>query len=287
MSAIKGSMGSESDMSGGKGLDAPSAGGKAAGPLAGRLLYRDKLLLVLDKPAGLPVHGGPSGKANVEDFLPAFRFGYRETPRLAHRLDQDTSGCLALGRNQRALRKLGRLFSGGRVEKCYWALVEGRPPQDEGEIDLPLKKVSDGRKWRIEARDDGQRAVTRYRLLGHEGERSWLALRPLTGRTHQLRVHLATSGCPILGDPLYGAGDGGLHLHARSLSLPLYDDRATVVVVAPPPARLHAALSACGWRPDAPLDGEGTGVSVDSGAGMGHDGQEPSAESPAKATGKL
>ncbi len=286
MSAIKGSMGSDLVIGGGKGLAAPPVDGKEAGPLAGRLLYCDGLLLVLNKPAGLPVHGGPSGKPNVEDFLPALRFGYRETPRLAHRLDQDTSGCLALGRNQRALRKLGRLFSGGRVEKSYWALVVGRPSRDEGEIDLPLKKVSLGRQWRIEARDDGQRAVTRYRLLGFDGACSWLALHPLTGRTHQLRVHLAATGFPIVGDPLYGSGEAGLCLHARAISLPLYDGRPAVSVVAPPPASLQAKLAACGWHPEPPPEGGQTGAGVDSDAALGHDGAEPSAADPAEGTGK-
>ncbi len=222
------------------------------------LLYRDSLLLVVNKPAGLPVHGGPSGKTSLEDLLPALRFGYRETPRLAHRLDQETSGCLALGRNDRALKKLGRLFQRRLVNKRYWALVDGSPPETEGRIDLPLAKIAEGRQWRMAVEADGKAAVTDYRLLSQAGGRSWLELSPKTGRTHQIRVHLAALGCPILGDTAYGGAAGSLHLHAVSLSLPLYPDRAPIMVTAPLPLALQAGLAACGWR--AP--------SVDSPAGL-------------------
>ncbi|MEO1193199.1 MAG: RNA pseudouridine synthase [Pseudomonadota bacterium] len=232
---------------GAKDLAAGAASGKP-GPLAGRLLYRDQLLLVLDKPAGLAVHPGPSGEASVETYLPALRFGYRETPGLAHRLDRDTSGCLALGRNARALRKLGRLFSEGRVEKTYWALVQGRPEKDQGRIDLPLAKETLGRRWRVRVDPTGQTAVTDYRVLGSGEGRAWLELRPQTGRTHQLRVHLAALGCPILGDALYGqAAASGLHLHARRLVLPLYPEKPAIAVEAPLPPALQPALESCGW----------------------------------------
>jgi len=233
---------------GGGGIAAAAGDDKAAGPLAGTLLYRDRLLLVLNKPAGLAVHAGPSGQASVEDHLPALRFGYHETPALAHRLDRDTSGCLALGRNARALAKLGRLFSARLVEKRYWAVVTGRPPRDAGTIALPLTKRSRGRQWRMEVDPTGQPAVTHYRLLGRSGGRSWLELTPETGRTHQIRVHLAALGCPLLGDATYGSAGGALHLHAVALRLPLYPERPVVAVAAPPPAALHASLAACGWR---------------------------------------
>ncbi len=232
------------------------------------VLYRDSLLLVVNKPAGLPVHGGPSGKPSLEDLLPELRFGYHETPRLAHRLDQETSGCLALGRNDRAMKKLGRLFQDHLVQKRYWAVVAGRPPRQEGLIDLPLAKVTEGRRWRIAVRPEGQPARTRYRLLGSAGGKSWLELSPETGRTHQIRVHLAALGMPILGDSAYGGPAGVLQLHAVALSLPLYSDKPPVQVTAPPPPEQQAALAACGWTP-------GRVPEIDSSRGIAQDESDP------------
>src|SRR5664279_4553637 len=103
-----------------------------------RLLHRDGLMLVIDKPAGLPVHRGPKGGDNLEDCFGQLRFGLPRAPALAHRLDKDTSGCLVLGRHRKALERLGNLFKGGRVQKTYWAVVEGAPADDSGEIDLAL-----------------------------------------------------------------------------------------------------------------------------------------------------
>lgn len=251
----------------GQEVDSPAAGHKAGLPPAA-LLYRDSLLLVVNKPAGLPVHAGPSGKPSLEDLLPALRFGYRETPRLAHRLDQETSGCLALGRNARGLKKLGRLFQRRLVEKRYWALVAGAPPAEAGRIDLPLAKVSQGRQWKIAVAEEGRPAQTLYRVLGQAAGMSWLELRPLTGRTHQIRVHLAALDCPILGDAAYGGPPGPLHLHAVALSLPLYPDRPPVAVSAAPPAAQQSLLAACGWRP-------GAAPPVDSGAGLAQEESSP------------
>ena len=106
--------------------------------LNARLLYRDALMLVIDKPAGIAVHRGPNGGENLGDYLPALRFGLPRAPALAHRLDRDTSGCLVLGRHHKALEKLGLLFKQGKIAKTYWAIVEGAPSQDEDLIDLPL-----------------------------------------------------------------------------------------------------------------------------------------------------
>src|SRR5499425_829090 len=107
-----------------------------------RLLYRDGLMLVVDKPAGLPVHRGPKGGDAFEDYFDALRFGLPHAPALAHRLDRDTSGCLVLGRHRKALSKLGKLFQGGRVEKTYWAVTDGVPAEREGRIELPLAKLT-------------------------------------------------------------------------------------------------------------------------------------------------
>src|SRR5260221_4921615 len=108
-----------------------------------RLIYRDGLMLVIDKPAGLPVHKGPKGGESLEDFFDVLRFGLPRRPSLAHRLDRDTSGCLVLGRHRRALADLGNLFKRGLVGKTYWAVVEGGPDADEGRIDLALCRLDD------------------------------------------------------------------------------------------------------------------------------------------------
>ncbi|MEJ2377860.1 MAG: RNA pseudouridine synthase, partial [Pseudolabrys sp.] len=115
--------------------------------LHARLLYRDGLMLVMDKPAGLPVHQGPKGGAAVDAYFDALRFGLPRDPALAHRLDKDTSGCLVLGRHRKALAALGKLFKEGKVGKLYWAVVEGGPEADEGRIDMPLSKLDATRGW--------------------------------------------------------------------------------------------------------------------------------------------
>ncbi len=216
------------------------------------MLYRDAMVLVIDKPAGLPVHGGPAGGPNLEAGLEALRFGAKDLPSLAHRLDRDTSGCLALGRGEKGIKRLGRMFREGLVGKIYWAVVEGGPTEDAGVIDAPLEKVNSPDGWRIEVRPEGKPAVTHWRVLGRsqgEGQgRAWIEFRPETGRTHQVRVHAALLGCPIVGDVQYGAADAGLPLHllARALTLPLYLDRPPVSVEAEPPEFMAAALKLLG-----------------------------------------
>lgn len=211
-----------------------------------RLLYRDGMMLVIDKPAGLPVHAGPKGGANLSHYLDPLRFGLPNPPQLAHRLDKDTSGCLVLGRHRKALDMLGRLFASGRVVKTYWALVEGAPPAPSGRIDLPIgKRSADPRSWWMKIDEaEGQPAQTEYRVLGSGGGLAWLELMPLTGRTHQLRVHCAAIGCPIVGDGIYGdrerAGTASLCLHARGVEVPLYKNKPPVMCTAPLPAAFRA-----------------------------------------------
>ena len=217
--------------------------------IGARLLYRDALVLVIDKPAGLPVHPGPRGGETLTDHLDALRFGLPRRPEAAHRLDRDTSGCLALGRHAKALARLGKLFSGNQAGKTYWAIVSGGPAEEAGSIDMPLaRRSSDPRSWWMKADPAGDAALTHWRVLGRAEGRTWLELKPVTGRTHQLRVHCAESGWPILGDPIYGGAPRGsaLHLHAHALSLPLYPKREPIVVQAPAPVHMEAALSACG-----------------------------------------
>lgn len=233
--------------------EAPAAGISLPSPtwLLDRLLYRDGLMLVVDKPAGIPVHAGPGGGVNLEHYFEALRFGLPNPPGLAHRLDRDTSGCLVLGRHRKALAKLGRLFAAGRVEKVYWAVVRGRPAAEEGRVDLALTKRSERWGWWMKADPAGQQAVTDYRLLGTAEGFSWLECRPRTGRTHQIRVHCAELGCPILGDPVYGPKEPDLpplHLHARAITLPLYPNREPITVTAEPPLHMLDALERCGYR---------------------------------------
>jgi tRNA pseudouridine32 synthase/23S rRNA pseudouridine746 synthase len=215
-----------------------------------RLLYRDALMLVIDKPAGLPVHPGPKGGETLVHHLDGLRFGLPRRPEVAHRLDKDTSGCLVLGRHPKALARLGDLFKRGGVDKIYWAVVEGGPTESEGEIALKLAPKSPDRGWWMKVDPAGQEALTRWRILGRAEGLALLELSPITGRTHQLRVHCAASGFPILGDPIYVTaprqGGPGLHLHARSITVPLYPKKPAITVEAPVPEHMQGQVAACG-----------------------------------------
>jgi tRNA pseudouridine32 synthase/23S rRNA pseudouridine746 synthase/23S rRNA pseudouridine1911/1915/1917 synthase len=223
----------------------------AIGNLAERILYRDGLTIVIDKPAGIAVHAGPGGGPHLEHWFPLLRFGLPRPPALAHRLDRDTSGCLVLGRHPKALRRLGALFAAGKIEKIYWAVVAGTPADPQGTIDASLRKDTARRiGWRMEIDPDGQRAVTDYRVLGSAEGRTWLELRPKTGRTHQIRVHCAALGCPVVGDPTYGGpASERLQLHARALTVPLYPARPAIRVAAPVPPHMLAGLVRLGYDP--------------------------------------
>jgi tRNA pseudouridine32 synthase / 23S rRNA pseudouridine746 synthase len=226
--------------------------------LLARVLHRDGLMLVIDKPAGIPVHAGPKGGANLEQYLDALRFGLPERPALAHRLDKDTSGCLVLGRHRRATADLGALFASGRIAKTYWAVVAGGPPEPEGVIDAALaKKGDDRRSWWMKVDAAGQPSLTRWRVLGNSAGVSFVELSPETGRTHQLRVHMAHLGCPIVGDAIYGGDrargiDRSLHLHARRIVVPLRKNKPPVDVTAPAPRHMRALLSLCGFTEEPP-----------------------------------
>jgi tRNA pseudouridine32 synthase / 23S rRNA pseudouridine746 synthase len=220
--------------------------------LVSRLLHRDGLMLIIDKPPGLPVHRGPKGGDNLEDHFDQLRFGLPRAPALAHRLDKDTSGCLVLGRHRKALERLGKLFKTGRIEKTYWAVVEGAPKDDEGEIALALSRLDADRGWWMRVDPLGLPASTSWRVLGRGSGVALLELKPHTGRTHQLRVHCQAMGWPILGDPIYGSGRAQgappLHLHARAIVVPMQDSKPAVAAEAPAPGHMLGAMRACGAR---------------------------------------
>ena len=296
--------------------------------IVARLLYRDGLMLVIDKPAGLAVHRGPKGGASLEDYFDALRYGLPRAPALAHRLDKETSGCLVLGRHRKALAHLGLLFKHGKVGKTYWAMVEGGPEADEGTIDLALGRLDETRGWWMKPDPKGLPSVTTWKVMGRSGRDisavgaavesvqapaagqlppplwgdgeggdpelmtrdhpppypsptrregtgpsrgeglsssknaqrlTWLALEPITGRTHQLRVHCAAMGWPIVGDNIYGTaprfGGPGMHLHAREIVVPISKNKPPVKATAPLPAHMHERFKACGWNGEEPAVG--------------------------------
>ncbi len=222
------------------------------------LIFRDDWLLALNKPYGLAVQGGSRQQRHLDGLLPALAKGH-ETPRLVHRLDRDTSGVLLLAATREAARRLSATFKGDSPRKIYWALVVGGPDKRRGEINLPLAKSgpSGGEKVRVDEAG-GKPARTRYAVLGRAHGISWLGLRPMTGRTHQLRVHCLAMGWPIVADGKYGGRKafperlslpGKLMLHARELALPHPDDETTFRAVAPPPAHMLEAFEALGFDP--------------------------------------
>ncbi|MBW8269795.1 RluA family pseudouridine synthase [Caldovatus aquaticus] len=254
----------------GPALEAPRRPPRPVSPEEARLLermvlYRDASVIVLNKPHGLAVQGGPGLTRHLDAMLDALRFGQEERPRLVHRLDRDTSGVLVLARSAAAAAKLAAAFRGRDVEKIYWAVAVGRPAPAAGRIDLPLARQSGPRGERTAPAEPGAdkaaRAVTDYRVLDAAQRRAaWLELRPLTGRTHQLRVHCAQGlGTPILGDGKYGGAAAMieglpplLHLHARALRLP-HPEGGVLEVAAPLPPHMEETFAFLGFdRPRTP-----------------------------------
>ena len=223
------------------------------------VLYKDERMIVLNKPAGLAVQGGTGQDKSIDSMLDALSFG-GDRPKLVHRLDKDTSGVLVLARSAKAAAFLTRSFAQKTTQKIYWALVAGVPDPMRGRVDLPLAKAAKGKDSRTEIplslreRDrvreggkrkseqseiyeqmqldeEGKKAITDYRVIDKLHQTlAWMELSPVTGRTHQLRVHMAAVGCPIVGDGKYGGSAAfvqgvklsrQMHLHARSIALPL------------------------------------------------------------------
>jgi len=224
------------------------------------VLHRDDALILLNKPPGLAVQGGSGTERHLDGLLNALRFSSDERPRLVHRLDKETSGVLVLARTAAAAAFLARAFREKTTRKIYWAVVVGLPKLRQGRIDLPLAKLPgrEGERVRADA-EDGKHAVTYYHVVDDVGGKaSWLALLPVTGRTHQLRAHCAAIGTPILGDAKYGAaaahlagvpGAKRVHLHARSLAIP-HPLGGTLRVTAPLPRHMRQSWKFFGFAND-------------------------------------
>ncbi|MDO5370033.1 RluA family pseudouridine synthase, partial [Paracoccus sp. (in: a-proteobacteria)] len=250
------------------------------------VLWKDEHIIAINKPPGLPSQGGSrQGERHVDGLSPALMFGYKEKPKLVHRLDKDTSGVLLLARTDRVARRLSEAFRARTTRKIYWAAVAGVPSPKMGTVRFGLVKAlghgrgGEGEKMicvhpaRVDQTEGAKRATTDYAVLDSLGTRvSWAALVPVTGRTHQLRAHMAELGHPIIGDGKYGGsgqenlGDGWgaqlggeisrkLHLHARSISFdhPITGKRITLT--APLPEHMARTWKTLGWHEsDVPAD---------------------------------
>ncbi len=233
-----------------------------AAVLAKMTLYEDPAVFVFNKPSGLAVQGGSGVNRHVDDMLEALRNKKGEKPRLVHRLDRDTSGALVVARTRLAAMKLAEAFRGRDAKKTYWALVKGVPKKREDKISTWLLKEQtplDGDRMRVakHGEEGADHAISYYRVIDQAGQAlSWLEMEPHTGRTHQLRVHAAHIGCPIIGDPKYFEADtnwdfpGGmqnrLHLHARRIRIP-HPNGGIIDVTAPMPPHMRQSWNLLGF----------------------------------------
>ena len=188
------------------------------------ILFEDGEALVINKPSGLPIERPRRGGASLEDHFEELKLGFQRAPMPVHRIDTDTSGCLLLARNAKALKRFAKAFEERLVEKRYLGVLSGVPADSEGTIELSLSKISSAEKgWRMIAAKKGKPSITHWRVLAEHGGHTLVEFRPETGRTHQIRVHCqAGLNLPLLGDPVYGNGKGAPRtmLHAAALTVP-------------------------------------------------------------------
>lgn len=194
------------------------------------VLYKDEHMIVINKPSGLPTQGGTGIKKHLDGLLPALKYERADKPRLVHRLDKDTSGVLLLGRSANDASKLAKSFQSRDTDKRYWALVVGVPVPQEGRIHMLMdKQVTKHGEKMVRVRDGGKKSLTDYAVVERAAMNcAWMALKPHTGRTHQLRLHMAEIGHPIVGDGKYGGAESyltgsiskKLHLHAHEITIP-------------------------------------------------------------------
>lgn len=207
------------------------------------ILFEDGEALVIDKPGGLPIERPRAGGISLENHLDELKLGFQRVPVPVHRIDTDTSGCLLLARNPKALKRFAAAFEARLVEKVYLGIVAGPVADDEGTIALALSKISSAEKgWRMIAAKKGKPSVTHWRKLTERGGNTLVEFRPETGRTHQIRVHAAEAfGHALLGDPVYGSGTGAARtmLHALALTVPR-EGKPPVTARAPLPADFAA-----------------------------------------------
>ncbi|MCP5382606.1 MAG: RluA family pseudouridine synthase [Kordiimonadaceae bacterium] len=222
------------------------------------VIFQDDSVIVLNKLPGLAVQGGTNTPRHVDGMLGALQGKSKEKPKLVHRIDKDTSGILVIARTAASAKKLTESFKKRKTNKIYWALVKGRPSQMEGVIQAPLDKEPGTRGERMTVSDDGKRAVTDFKMMDSAaGTATWMAFRPVTGRTHQIRVHATLLGTPIVGDGKYGGKDAfidgpvsrKLHLHARSLDID-HPDGGTLSVKAALPTHMKESWALFGFDDD-------------------------------------
>lgn len=203
------------------------------------ILYEDAEALVIDKPGGLSIERPRKGGPSLEDRLDELKLGFQMQPMPVHRLDTDTSGCLLLARNAKALKRYNKAFEDKAVGKTYLGILAGVPAQTEGTVELALSKISSAEKgWRMIPAKKGKPSVTHWQVVAEVNGRTLVRFTPETGRTHQIRVHCASGiGVPLLGDPVYGtqAGFARTMLHAAAITVPR-DGKPPIVAEAPMPA---------------------------------------------------
>lgn len=224
-----------------------------ADEISSYIIWEDEELLILNKPSGLCTQGGTKTHHHVDQLLKAYQHHHcpKIKLRLVHRLDRDTSGILVIAKTLKAANNLADQFKNNLINKTYWAVSHGRASPLHGLIDAPIAKVErpgkGGEMMMVEFKE-GKKAQTNYRIIKSFGSFSWFELKPITGRTHQLRVHLSWFGNPIRGDNKYGLKDDGfqdderLHLHARSIKLRSVDGEM-LTFTAPPPDHIIETLS--------------------------------------------